>query len=298
MDMMTDLYPSRVHSRPRIARRRDPVVHGRRPGPLSAAQLAAYERDGFLHLPELFGADEVGAYRRRLEALWEQSEEADRPEIIREPGNSSIRSIFAVHRDDDLFARLARDPRLAAMAAQLLGDEVYIHQSRINFKPGFVGREFYWHSDFETWHVEDGMPRMRALSVSIALAENTPHNGPLMVVPGSHRHYVACVGETPEEHYKQSLRKQEYGVPDAESLRWLVERGGITVPLGGPGSVVVFDCNLMHGSNSNITPAPRSNVFLVYNSTGNRLAAPFGGIPPRPEFIGHRRFTPVLESAT
>src|SRR3546814_10424765 len=81
---------------------------------------------------------------------------------------------------------------------------------------GFKGREFYWHSDFETWHVEDGMPRMRALSMSVLLAENTPHNGPLMVIPGSHRTYLTCLGETPDDHYLSSLKKQEYGVPDEE----------------------------------------------------------------------------------
>src|SRR3546814_19751740 len=72
----------------------------------------------------------------------------------------------------------------------------YIHQSRLNYKPGFKGKEFYWHSDFETWHVEDGMPRMRALSMSVLLAENTPHNGPLMLIPGSHQSFLTCVGET------------------------------------------------------------------------------------------------------
>ena len=53
------------------------------------------------------------------------------------------------------------------IAEQILGSQVYIHQSRVNLKPGFKGKEFYWHSDFETWHIEDGMPRMRALSCSI-----------------------------------------------------------------------------------------------------------------------------------
>lgn len=52
--------------------------------------------------------------------------------------------------------------RLLNVARQILGSEVYIHQFRANMKPGFLGKEFYWHSDFETWHVEDGMPSMRA----------------------------------------------------------------------------------------------------------------------------------------
>ena len=88
------------------------------------------------------------------------------------------------------------------MAEQLLGSRVYVHQSRINYKSGFDGKEFYWHSDFETWHAEDGLPRMRAVSASIALSDNTPLNGPLMLIPGSHRHFVACIGETPDDHYK------------------------------------------------------------------------------------------------
>ena len=43
-----------------------------------------------------------------------------------------------------------------------------------------------------------------------------------------------------------------------------------------------------------VTSLPRSNVFLVYNAVSNQLIAPFGGKPPRPEFIASRRnFTPV-----
>ncbi len=135
--------------------------------------------------------------------------------IITEPGSQEIRSIFEIHAQSAVISRLAADERLADVARFLLDDEVYIHQSRLNYKPGFQGKEFYWHSDFETWHVEDGMPRMRALSMSVLLAENTPDNGPLMLMPGSHRVFLTCVGETPEDHYRMSLKKQEYGVPDA-----------------------------------------------------------------------------------
>src|SRR5690606_32241797 len=115
------------------------------------------------------------------------------------------------------------------------------------------------------------------LSISVSLTENTVTNGSLMLMPGSHRTFVGCVGATPEDHYKRSLRAQEYGVPDEESLAGLAERCGIEVATGGPGSAVMFDCNVMHGSSSNITPMPRSNVFLVFNSVENGLEAPFGG---------------------
>jgi ectoine hydroxylase len=176
------------------------------------------------------------------------------------------------------------------LAEQILGGPVYIHQSRINFKPAFSGKEFFWHSDFETWHVEDGMPRMRALSISINLTDNNEFNGPLMLMPGSHHHYVACDGHTPEAHYKESLRRQHYGTPDRALLRKLASDCGIVAPKGPRGSLVVFDSNVMHGSGSNISPYHRCNLFVVYNSMENTLVAPYSGLAPRPEYIASRTF--------
>ncbi len=124
--------------------------------------------------------------------------------------------------------------------------------------------------------------------MSIVLTRNTECNGPLMLVPGSHRDYVICSGETPANHYRRSLKRQEYGVPENELLENLVDRGGIHVATAEAGSVIVFDCNTMHGSNSNITPMPRSNVFMVYNAVSNRIGAPYSGGAPRPQFLAAR----------
>src|SRR3546814_17551354 len=118
-------------------------------------------------------------------------------------------------------------------------DLVYIHQSRLNYKPGFKGKEFYWHSDFETWHVEDGMPRMRALSMSVLLAENTPHNGPLMLIPGSHQPYLTCVGTTPDDHYLCSLKPPASGVTAAELLPYLAPTHGHGPPTAKPDTVTL-----------------------------------------------------------
>lgn len=285
-----DAYPSRIYPEPKLIAREDPVVynHSIHQSVIDERQLSFYEENGYLFLESFFDEKQVQFWKQELARLWRQSQDLQKPEVIREPGGDEIRSIFAVHRDDEVFKQMAAHPSLQAIVGQILGSETYIHQSRINFKQGFTGKEFYWHSDFETWHVEDGMPRMRALSCSIALEDNHANNGPLMVVPGSHRMFVSCVGETPDENYKSSLRRQEYGVPDQESLKYLVRHGGITAPVGKAGSVLLFDCNLMHGSNSNITPDPRSNVFIVYNSVHNKLISPYSGKKPRPEFIASR----------
>lgn len=158
----------------------------------------------------------------------------------------------------------------------------------MNFKPGLRGKEFYWHSDFETWHFEDGMPEMRAVSVSINLTENRSDNGSLMIIPGSHRTFVGCVGRTPDQHYRKSLRAQHYGVPSDRAVTQLAEEHGITQLTAPVGSTLMFDSNCMHGSNGNITPYPRRNLFLVFNSVDNTLVEPFGGTEPRPEFIACR----------
>jgi ectoine hydroxylase len=283
-----DPYYSRVDPRCSIGERYDPVCHhGHAEGPLSRDELETYEQRGYLVKHALFDAREVAALLGEAERLARTADRA-RDDVITEPSGDAVRSLFHLHRGDGLFAGLARDPRLCGVARQVLGSSVYLHQSRINFKPAFEGAPFPWHSDFETWHMEDGMPRMRAISVSLLLTRNTEHNGPLLVIPGSHKHYVRCVGETPEDHFKTSLRNQEIGVPSREALVTLFEEGTIDSVTGPAGSVVFFDCNLMHGSGGNITPLPRHNVFLVYNSSENRLRAPWGGTNPRPEFLAER----------
>ena len=217
----------------------------------------------------------------------------DRQGIILEPDSQTLRSLFRLHQVSSTFQKTFSDPRLLEPVKQLLASDVYIHQSRINYKPALDGKEFFWHSDFETWHVEDGMPRMRAISASIFLTESHEFNGPLMLIPGSHKKYVTCVGKTPEKHYEKSLRKQEYGVPNCEALKQLTHDHPIVAPKGLAGSVILFDCNTMHGSSGNLSTTPRINLFAVFNSVENELQDPFGNQPPRPDYIAERTVVPV-----
>jgi ectoine hydroxylase len=287
-------YRSRVSADPVVVPREEPVVWGdRNSGPLDADALDVYDARGFLTFDELLSPPEVEAFERELNVLVRRDDLAHAPQVIREPGSQEVRSVFAVHELSEAFGAVVADPRIADVARQVLGSDVYVHQSRVNLKPGFRGRDFYWHSDFETWHLEDGLPQMRTVSFSISLTENRPDNGSLMIVPGSHRTFIGCVGATPERHYEQSLRSQEYGVPDDATLTALIAEHGIATVLGGPGSAVMFDSNCMHGSNSNITPFPRANVFVVYNSVENTLVEPFSGQEPRPAHIADRTFEPV-----
>lgn len=303
MNTKRDDYPTRLGESMEPFERKDPVIYTsedkRFDGPLSRGQVESYERNGYLFFDSFFSPDEITPFLTDLDEYNEDEDFKGLEQTIIEPYADEVRSIFGLHQLSERFDRLTRDPRLLEIAHQLLDSEVYIHQSRLNYKPGFTGTGFNWHSDFETWHSEDGMPRMRCFSMSILLTENNEFNGPLMLIPGSHRWFIPTEGKTPEENWKESLKNQTLGVPTADNLHRMADKGGLVAPTGPTGSVILFECNTLHASANNLSPWPRSNLFFVYNSVENRMEKPFCGNRPRPEFLATRKddagLTPVSD---
>ncbi|RLV04530.1 ectoine hydroxylase [Streptomyces griseocarneus] len=296
---MTDRYPTRTARASELLPREDPVYWGAPPGtgPLGEKDLAAYAADGFHCAERLLTDDEVALCTAELTRLAADPGLLRDDRLVREGGTGEVRSVFEVHRLSEPVARVLAAPKVVGLARQILGSRVYVHQSRINCKPGFGGGPFHWHSDFETWHAEDGLPAPRALSVSIALVPNHACNGALMIMPGSHLTFVTCPGPTPSDHFRRSLSSHdpEIGTPDRASLTALADRHGIRLMTGPPGSATVFDSNCMHGSNGNITPFPRSNLFVVFNSVDNAPGEPFAAPGRRPAFLAARDVTPFGE---
>lgn len=301
MTRSQDQFPTRLERKLGMFERLDPVVHAPEErwgdGPLPEEKVREFDERGFLFFESFFDRSEMEKFIQELQE-YEEDEDLKLAEgTILEPSKQEIRSIFGIHEVSERFDRLTRDPHLLKIVQQLLDSEVYIHQSRINYKPGFKGKGFNWHSDFETWHSEDGMPQMRCLSCSIVMTDNNEFNGPLMLIPGSHKYFIPCVGRTPENNYKESLKIQNLGVPDDTSLRRLMDENFIEAPKGAAGSLIIFECNTLHGSNANMSCWPRSNLFFVYNSVHNTLVEPFCGNKPRPEFLANRKnwepLTPV-----
>ena len=289
-----DLYPTRLSEAGEPIRRQHPTVWGTaESGPFDDEALKAHEDRGFTILTDFITSEEVAGYRTELDRLVHEHAGTDDERVITEKASGEVRSIFDVTSLSPRIDALARDPRLLDRARQLLGSEVYLHQTRVNYMPGFKGNGFYWHSDFETWHAEDGMPEPRAVSCSIALTPNYPYNGGLMVMPGSHKEFIPSIGATPENNYASSLKEQKVGVPSTDAITDMAHRYGIDQFTGPAGSALWFDSNIMHGSGNNITPFPRSNIFLVFNSVENTLVEPFGASSPRPEHIANRNFTPL-----
>ncbi|MDV3130281.1 ectoine hydroxylase [Mycobacterium sp. 21AC1] len=287
-----DQYPTRLAHAIAPIPRHEPAVWGAESdGPLRQDHLDRFSDKGYLVRHGTVEDDQLPHLRHELDRIAADLD-ADDPRVIREPGGT-IRSIFEPHLLSELVAQVVRLETVLPVARQLLGSDVYIHQARINLMPGFTGTGFYWHSDFETWHAEDGMPAIRAVSCSIALTQNYPFNGSLMVIPGSHQTFYPTVGETPDNNHDTSLVAQNIGVPDETTLTKAVDQHHIDQFTGPPGSALWFDANLLHGSGSNITPLPRSNVFLVFNSVDNQLGEPFAAPRPRPEYLAARHVTRV-----
>ncbi|MCB1816172.1 MAG: phytanoyl-CoA dioxygenase family protein [Candidatus Competibacteraceae bacterium] len=230
---------------------------------LTEQEISFFEEKGYVIRPNLFSKDEVQSLRDGLQDIY--THHLDRPEIAREKNNDAPRLIFGADKFSDPFYKLSRHPRWLEPAKQLLGNEVYIHQLRINPKKEFEGEGFWWHQDFATWHYEDNMPTSNALMIAVFLDDIYETNGPLMVIPGSHHH-----GEIPER--SPDTDKTGYTVMDVENetVKRLVEEGGIEALTGSAGSVMFMHCNLLHASAGNVTPWPRTIVYINANSVNNQ----------------------------
>lgn len=244
---------------------------------LSEKQIAAFHREGYLFLPELFTAEEVAVLRREAEAIYAQ----DRPEIWREKSGAP-RTAFAAHLYNEAFRLLAAHPRMIEPIEQVFGEKLYMHQFKINAKSAFTGDVWQWHQDYGTWQRDDGMPEPRAMNIAVFLDEVMPINGPLMLVPRSH-----TAGTLAASHDLETTSYPLWTLDEA-TVTDLVAKGGIVSPVGKPGGLLMFHGNLVHGSAGNITPFPRKIVYLTLNAVSNHIRT-----PTRPDYIAHRDFTPI-----
>jgi ectoine hydroxylase len=229
---------------------------------LTAEQLTNFEEQGYIFLPDCFSAEEVEILRSEAENIYR----SDRQEVWREKSGAP-RTAFAAHTYNEAFRILGAHPRLIEPVEQFFGEKLYMHQYKINAKAAFDGEVWQWHQDYGTWARDDGMPEPRAMNISVFIDEVMPINGPLMLIPRSHKHGTLSAG-----HDKQTTSYPLWTL-EHDTVARLVEEGGIVAPTGKPGSVLMFHGNLVHGSAGNITPLPSQD----------RLSDALRGFQPYPE---------------
>ncbi len=245
---------------------------------LSPRQLQQFDVDGYLFFPDLFTPQEIKVLNDEVPALYAQR----RPENVREKTGDVVRTNFAAHLYSYPFAKLARHPRMVEPIKQLFGEDVYMHQFKINGKAAFDGDVWQWHQDYGTWVNDDQMPDARAMNVAIFLDEVNEFNGPLMLIPGSHKQGVLEAG------HDTSTTSYPLWVISNQTIKQLVDHGGIVAPKGPPGSMILFHGCLVHASSSNLSPWNRVSVYLSLCAVSNHIRR-----FKRPGYIAHRDFTPI-----
>src|SRR5271169_472638 len=250
---------------------------------LSPEQIQEFDQQGYLFFPNCFSEAEIAQLRDEAQAILE----LDRKEVWREK-TGAPRTAFAAHTFNETFRLLACHPRLVEPLRQLFGEEVYVHQFKLNAKAAFEGDVWQWHQDYGTWQRDDGMPLPRAMNIAVFLDEVMPINGPLLLIPKSHKQGVLAAG-----HDKLTTSYPLWTINKETVTRLAAEAAGadgvgIVAPTGKPGAVLMFHGNLVHASPPNITPYPRKIVYLTLCAVSNHITK-----FTRPEFIAHRDFTPI-----
>jgi ectoine hydroxylase len=244
---------------------------------LTPQQLEQFDREGYLFFPGLFTQPEITPLLDEVPRLYAQQ----RPENVLEK-SGVVRTNFAAHMYSKPFATLARHPRMLEPAMQLYGEQLYMHQFKINGKMAFDGDVWQWHQDYGTWVNDDLMPEPRAMNVAIFLDEVNEFNGPLMFIPGSHKLGVL------EAQHDLTTTSYPLWTINHDTIAKLVARGGIVAPKGPPGSMIMFHSCLVHASTSNLSPWNRVAVYLSLCAVSNHIRR-----FKRPEYIAHRDFTPL-----
>lgn len=258
---------------------------------LTHAQKKSYLEDGFFFLPAYFSSTEADIIKNQLPHVFDED---DQRRVVEKDGRI-VRSVYGSHHTNEVFGRLSKHPRLVEPAKELLGSDVYVYQFKVNAKAALGGDLWEWHQDYIFWKMEDGMPTSRVTNALIFVDEVTEFNGPLFLIPGSHKEGMLDSsqvadgnGEGQSATYSNSPKwisnltaNLKYSL-DRKTVRRLVEQYGMVSPKGPKGSVLFFDSNIVHGSPNNMSPFDRAVVIVTYNSVKN---IPVQTSNKRPDFL-------------
>jgi ectoine hydroxylase-related dioxygenase (phytanoyl-CoA dioxygenase family) len=240
---------------------------------LDPGAAARYQRDGVIVVEGLL--DDVTRQRMKqaLAALIARAGSVSGHDDVYdlEPTHSAaeprVRRIKKPHLVDAVFAEFMRSPRLLEVLSTLLGPSgVRLHGSKLNLKAPEYGSPVEWHQDWAFYpHSNDDL-----LAVGVLLDDATEENGPLLVVPGSHR------GPTydhhgPDGHFCGAMDVARDGVDVATA-----------VPLIAPaGSCSFHHVRAVHGSAENRSAQSRNLLLYEFAAAD---AFPLLGVADWTEF--------------
>lgn len=235
---------------------------------LTSEQRAHYDELGYVVLPGVFNKREVAQMAAEADRLaqWQVAislalgAPTPRLDVQRRDHQVVLRKIQPVNDVSPVFTMYSNDERLLRPLRELLGCEPLLMEEKLNYKQVLPGNpdvvtgtdeddSFPFHTDLAYYWL-DGYPP-ETVSSAISIDETTAANGPIQVVPCSHKR------EWP-------LREGWPPIVADDALR-----GVETVPLLAPaGSLFLFNSALVHASSANRTCRPRRvMIFSHYPET-------------------------------
>ncbi len=173
------------------------------------------------------------------------------------PGGATVRRLLRAYDRDEAIRAWAGCPALSMRLRQLLGPRVLLSQAHHNCimtKHPRHSSVTGWHRDVRYWAFE----RPQLVSVWLALGRETPENGCLQVLPGTHA----------MEFEADRLDEAQFLRPDAVSNAPLLA-SAVNVVLD-PGDVLFFHARLFHAAGANLTAQTKYSLVFTYHAADNR----------------------------
>ena len=223
---------------------------------LSQTDFAAYRRDGFIVLPDILTTDEIQALRGATNELVHNARSVAANDEIYDiedshsPDEPRVRRIKTPQLHHPEYARAARHPKIVEVLADLWGT-VRFDTGKLNMKSAGYGAPIEWHQDWAFYpHTNEDLA-----AVGIMLDDCEMDNGPMMVIPGSHRGPIY-------DHHGPDGRFCGAIDPEASGL----DLSQAAPCLGKAGSITVHHVRAVHGSATNFSGKPRRFLLFQYRA--------------------------------
>lgn len=223
---------------------------------LTSAQVAAYAEEGYLCLPGFLSTDWLDRLEAAMDRFIEQSHALTQSStaILVEPGhtpeNPRLRRIPQTGAFDPDFEAFGLSGPIVDIAEDLLGHNVRLHHSKLNFKWNDGGEEIKWHQDIQFWPHSNYSP----LTIGVYLCDVDAAMGPMGLFAGSHKGPLFSLRDGAGQ-WTGALRDSEVAALDPKALRWCK---------GPRGTVTVHNCRMVHGSEPNRSPRMRPLLLHTY----------------------------------
>lgn len=241
------------------------------PRVLTQKQRESYFSEGYLLLEKIVPQEWIERLRAATEELVERSHKVAKSDAVwdLEPGHRAeaprLRRVSAPVDQHAAFWDYVSQSLVGDIVADLVGPDVKFHHSKINFKWAHGGEEVKWHYDISFWPHTNYSP----LTVGTYLYDCGMDQGPLQVLPGSHRVDPMPTQYDHEGRWIGCLRDEDAAKLDTSKA----------VVLPGPaGSLTIHNCRTLHYSAKNRSDLGRP---LLLNTLTSADAFPYTVNPIR-----------------